>query len=230
MHVVSSREQCTALSTGLTFTTSLSRPYYTATHTMTSTKEDEYFTPEWRRPIRSNDFAPSLLSSPFWHQYPCLVCGVAPAPVEQRQPQPQREHHKRCSRCHSTVYCSVECQRHDYGEGKHKAQCNALSKLWEEKERLERRLWGLDKSSSDNAHNKDSNRSKPKSTNPFDDDSGDYGEDPTEQRTTTHEYPIVGSFWHDQPQTTMQKHTTHYCVVLIQLVQLLGRFVVPSFV
>jgi len=50
---------------------------------------------------------------------------------------------------------------------------------------------------------------KSKSTNPFDDE--------------VYDYPIVGKFWHDQPQSGLQKNTTKYCVALLQLVQLLGR-------
>ena len=33
----------------------------------------------------------------------------------------------------------------------------------------------------------------------------------------------MGEFWHDQPQSVMQKNTTKYVVTLLQLVQLLGR-------
>ena len=51
-----------------------------------------------------------------------------------------------------------------------------------------------------------------KSTNPFDDEEMMY-----------HEYPTVGEFWHDQPQSAMQKNTVKYVVTLLQLVQLLGR-------
>jgi hypothetical protein len=68
-----------------------------------------------------------------------------------------------------------------------------LGKLWEEKAWLENCFW----------------ESKTKSTNPFDDD--------------VYNYPVVGKFWHDQPQSELQNNTTQYCVVLLQLVQLLGR-------
>ncbi|KAL7465194.1 hypothetical protein ACHAXS_005524 [Conticribra weissflogii] len=57
--------------------------------------------------------------------------------------------HKRCSRCHSAIYCSASCQKTDYIRGKHKASCLALGKLWEEKGRLENLLWGLDERNDD---------------------------------------------------------------------------------
>ncbi|KAL7505544.1 hypothetical protein ACHAXN_004696 [Cyclotella atomus] len=164
----------------------------------------EYFTPQWQRPRRKHDVIPSSPtppSSPFWHQYPCLICGKCK--------NESSENPKRCSRCKSTVYCSLECQRIDFGEGKHKACCNALAKLWTEKERLEKCLWygSIEKSCS-------------KSTNPFDDDY----EDPDQPaKRTNHEYAVVGRFWHDEPETQLQKYTTQYCITLLQLIQLLGR-------
>lgn len=78
----------------------------------------------------------------------------------------------------------------------HKANCSTIAKLWERKKRLEDSFWE-DK--------------KVKSTNPFDDEE------------IYHEYPTVGEFWHDQPQSAMQKNTVNYEVTLLQLVQLLGR-------
>ena len=70
-------------------------------------------------------------------------------------------------------------------------------KLWNEKSKLESIMW----------ENKSSN-----STNPFDDDEED-----------VFDYPTVGTFWHDQPQNEKEKTTTNYCVVLLGLIQLLGR-------
>jgi hypothetical protein len=84
-----------------------------------------------------------------------------------------------------------------------------LAKLWAERKRLEKCLWygSNEKSGS-------------KSTNPFDDDYED--PDQPEERSH-HEYAVVGQFWHDRPQTQLQKYTTQYCITLLQLVQLLGR-------
>ena len=181
----------------------------------------EHFTPSWHRPGRKNDVvlessstADGTTAGPgqplFWRRYPCLVCGKPPPPQDDNDddanddepqnsdsspPSSSNPKHKRCSRCHSTVYCSSECQKQDYIEGKHKPNCLALGKLWDEKSKLEGSLW------------KDVNAN---STNPFDDE-------------PVYDYPIVGKFWHDQPQSTLQKQTTKYCVVLLQLVQLLGR-------
>ena len=91
--------------------------------------------------------------------------------------------------------------------------CLGLSKLWAEKDRLEQCLW---------YGSGNERRAGTKSTNPFDDDY----EDP-EMQNNKHlrddQCAIVGKFWHDQPQTKLQKTTVQYCVVLLQLVQLLGR-------
>jgi hypothetical protein len=101
----------------------------------------------------------------------------------------------------------------DFGEGKHKSHCLALGKLWQEKERIESCLWHgtVDVTCSDDGG---------KSTNPFDDD---YLDPEEHKRKRQHEYAVVGNFWHDQPQSPLQKQTHTYCVVLLQLVQLLGR-------
>ncbi|KAL7535083.1 hypothetical protein ACHAWF_005045 [Thalassiosira exigua] len=175
----------------------------------------EHFTPSWRRPRRRNDVAlgaappdsdadadvdgssdgPSS-PDPFWWRCPCLVCGEAPPArtgATPAGPSAEPSRHKRCTRCRSAVYCSKACQKQDYGEGKHKANCVALGELWEEKKKIEGRLW----------------ESKTKSTNPFDDE--------------VFKYPVVGSFWHDRPESKLEKNTSNYCVVLLQLVQLLGR-------
>ncbi|KAK1735088.1 hypothetical protein QTG54_014154 [Skeletonema marinoi] len=104
--------------------------------------------------------------------------------------------HKRCARCKSAVYCSAECQKQDFTGGEHKANCRAIAKLWERKASIEDSFW----------------ESKTiKSTNPFDD------------AEMYHEYPTVGKFWHDQPQSTLEKSTVNYAVTLLQLIQLLGR-------
>ena len=166
---------------------------------------NEIFTAQWLRPRRKNDVIPPASNHSFWNQYPCLICGKT---KHETSINP-----KRCSRCRSTVYCSSDCQKQDFGEGKHKAHCLALSKLWAEKERLEQCLWyGSDKETRDGC----------KSTNPFDDDY----ENP-EMRNKEHlpndQCAVVGKIWHDQPETKLQKNTTQYCVVLLQLVQLLGR-------
>ena len=167
----------------------------------------QYFTPEWHRPRRKNDVVEQsttglAISPPFWHQYPCIICG--------KISDKSSENPKRCSRCKSTVYCSSACQKLDFGEGKHKSHCIALGKLWTEKKRLETCLW----------YRSDDYKCLSRSTNPFDDDY----EEPSEQaKQSHHEHAIVGKFWYDQPQTPLQKYTTQYCVVLLQLVQLLGR-------
>ena len=111
----------------------------------------EYFTPQWQRPRRKNDVIPPASSSTkFWHRYSCLIC-------DKSTQKPLR-----CSRCKSTVYCSIGCQKHDFGEGKHKSHCLAVDKLWEEKSRLEKSLWyEVDDGDGDDGGG---------STNPFDDD------------------------------------------------------------
>ncbi len=189
---------------------------------------------------------PHCTSILWWRNYPCLVCGKeAPAAssgacgstsIEEEEinnsvqdssasllvasstrstTTSSNHHHKRCSRCHSAIYCCTECQRRDYTHGKHKANCTALGKLWKEKADLENCLWDA------------TNRRGSSSTNPFDDDDEDHVENDTEIESSldnySHEYPTVGKFWHDHPQSTMQKTTTLYCVTLLQLVQLLGR-------
>ena len=69
-------------------------------------------------------------SKPFWWQYPCLVCGISSPSTKDGgsidQLLSSAKSHKRCARCHSAVYCSSECQKHDYTEGKHKSSCVAL--------------------------------------------------------------------------------------------------------
>jgi len=229
----------------------------------------EYFTPQWRRPLRENDVTPrygdfttgggkaakNIITHSSWRHYPCLVCGK-PAPLPPNttgsssrwkwseiagidperkenksdlpdsldnatkistnpfdpgyQPPPPKElkeetplpssltsthyrnHHKRCSRCHSAIYCSASCQKTDYIRGKHKASCLAIGTLWEEKEKLEKLLWGSD-----------------------------------ERNENSPNYPIVGKFWTDYPEQTdnhsKQQKCLEYCGVLLQLVQLLGR-------
>lgn len=151
------------------------------------------FTADWRRQRRENDVidASSSSSSPFWWSYTCLVCGKPPT-----NDSSSSKSHKRCSRCKAAVYCSAECQKQDYIDGRHKANCNAIAKLWERKKSLEDSFW---------------ESKKIKSTNPFDDEE------------IYHEYPTVGEFWHDQPQSAMQKNTVNYVVTLLQLIQLLGR-------
>jgi hypothetical protein len=77
-----------------------------------------------------------------------------------------------------------------------------------------------------------------RSTNPFDDDYDDEhdhsGEEEEEEwegeggvesvrDDANDERPMVGRFWHDAPSTTIERLTTRYCVVLLQLVQYLGR-------
>ncbi|KAL7431637.1 hypothetical protein ACHAXM_002753 [Skeletonema potamos] len=155
------------------------------------------FTPDWRRPRRrENDIIntadESSSSAPFWWSYPCLVCGKPPPSSSANKT------HKRCSRCKAAVYCSAECQKQDYTAGKHKTNCLAIAKLWEEKKRLEDCFWKV--------------KTKTKSTNPFDD-----------EEEIHLEYPTVGKFWHDQPNSEMQNNTVKYVVTLLQLVQLLGR-------
>mmetsp|Transcript_18508 Transcript_18508/g.40062 ORF Transcript_18508/g.40062 Transcript_18508/m.40062 type:complete len:599 (+) Transcript_18508:60-1856(+) len=183
-----------------------------STNSSSSSPIMEYFTPSWRRPSRKNDvvISESLPTNPsLWWRYPCLVCHKPPPPtlahaetstadsIIDSQSSPPGMCHKRCSRCHSAVYCSPKCQKQDYTNGKHKPNCIALAKLWDEKTKLETRLW----------------ESKSKSsTNPFDDEVEE-----------VYDYPIVGQFWHDAPTSEVQKNSTKYCVVLIQLVQLLGR-------
>lgn len=154
------------------------------------------FTPDWRRPRREDDVVMTADEdgSPFWWSYPCLVCGKPSPPKDDDG----GSRHKRCARCKSAVYCSSECQKQDFTEGKHKANCVALGKLWEEKKRLEECFW---------------KSKKTKSTNPFDDDAEEEYQ----------EYPVVGDFWHDRPNSELQKNTVHYSVTLLQLVQLLGR-------
>lgn len=152
------------------------------------------FTPDWCRQRRENDVIDASSSSaPFWWSCSCLVCGKPPPNNELSS---SKSHHKRCARCKAAVYCSAECQKQDYIDGKHKAICNSIAKLWERKKNLEDLFW----------------ESKTiKSTNFFDDEE------------IYHEYPTVGEFWHDQPQSVMQKNTTKYVVTLLQLIQLLGR-------
>ncbi len=150
--------------------------------------------PDSCRPRRENDVIDASSSStPFWWSYSCLVCGKPPTTTASSSSS--KCAHKRCARCKAAVYCSAECQKQDYTNGMHKANCSAIAKLWERKKRLEDSFWE-DK--------------KVKSTNPFDDEE------------IYHEYPTVGEFWHDQPQSAMQKNTVNYAVTLLQLVQLLG--------
>ncbi|KAL3796130.1 hypothetical protein HJC23_000633 [Cyclotella cryptica] len=171
---------------------------------------NEYFTPQWQRPRRKNDVVPATSPTsnpPFWHEYPCLMCRQG---RNQTAGPSNNNAMKRCSRCKATIYCSSTCQKLDFGEGKHKAHCVALGKLWEEKSRLEHLLW---------YGSLDDKCNGGKSKNPFDDDY----EHPETQQKQQHEYPIIGKFWYDQPQTPLQKRTTEYCVVMLQLIQLLGR-------
>ena len=182
----------------------------------------EYFTPQWQRPHRKNDIIPSFVKEssasssslettpPFWHQYPCLICGKTKD--NNTTSTNNYDKPKRCSRCKSTVYCSSQCQKHDYGEGKHKSHCLALHKLWEEKARLEHCLWYGER-------NENATSGSTTTTNPFDDDYIDPNEEANERK----EYAIVGKFWCDAPSSTLQRYTNQYCVVLLQLVQLLGR-------
>ena len=172
------------------------------------------FTPDWRRPRRENDViietSDTTSSPPFWWSYSCLVCGRKP-PTQNKTnaaPSSSSKSHKRCARCKSAVYCSSECQKQDFTEGKHKANCVAIGKLWEEKKRLEDYFWQIKK------------KTTTTSTNPFDDDDDDDDEDGEE---TYHEYPIVGQFWFDRPESELQTNTVNYAVTLLQLVQLLGR-------
>ena len=154
------------------------------------------FTPDWRRQRRENDVidTSSSSSAPFWWSYACLVCGKPP--TNENNESSSSKSHKRCARCKAAVYCSSECQKQDFIDGRHKANCNTIAKHWERKKSLEDLFW----------------ESKTiKSTNPFDDEE------------IYHEYPTVGEFWHDQPQSVMQKNTTKYVVTLLQLIQLLGR-------
>lgn len=86
----------------------------------------------------------------------------------------------------------------------------ALHKLWEDKARLEHCLWF-----GENDVNVTST-----TTNPFDDDYIDPKEANSNGST---EYAIVGKFWYNPPSSALQRNTNQYCVVLLQLVQLLGR-------
>ncbi|KAL3766011.1 hypothetical protein ACHAWU_002726 [Discostella pseudostelligera] len=173
----------------------------------------------------------------WWQHYSCLVCGKAPPAanfttttikaesdsfslvedaISSMPASLQSQPHKRCSRCHSAIYCSTECQRQDYTHGKHRMNCLALDKLWKEKAILEKSLW-----------NKGGGRKQQRGTNPFDDSDSDSDENNQEEvvvdNSSNHYYPTVGKFWHDHPKSTIQKMTTLYCVTLLQLVQLLGR-------
>jgi hypothetical protein len=187
------------------------------------------FTPSWRRPHRDNDVVPPPPSSSsssdvvsssasWWRRYPCLVCGVREAsalPIISNSHEcnngtanikssSNSQQQKRCSRCHAVVYCSVQCQQHDYITGKHKANCIKIGQLWKEKSTIEQQLW----SSASTTKEK-----KEQSTNPFDDDDDDINI----------QYPTVGKFWYDHPSSEIQRVTTKYCIILLQLVQLLGR-------
>ena len=157
------------------------------------------FTPDWRRPRRTNDVidtAEDTADEQFWWNYfSCLVCGKPPTRSASSSSSSSKSH-KRCARCKSAIYCSTECQKQDFTDGTHKANCAVIAKLWEKKKRLESSFWESKKTTS---------------TNPFDDDE------------VYHEYPTVGQFWHDQPNSEMQKKTVNYAVTLLQLVQLLGR-------
>ena len=148
------------------------------------------FTHNWRRPSRKKDVIDAS-DTPFWWSYSCLVCGKQPSSSSSAV-----SHGKRCSRCKAAVYCSAECQRQDFAEGKHKANCCILGKLWEKKKALEDTFWSEKHS---------------KSTNPFDD------------VEIYHEFPTAGDFWHDQPSSAMQQNTVKYSVTLLQMIQLLGR-------
>lgn len=186
------------------------------------------FTPSWRRPHRDNDVVPPSSSSSssdvtsWWRRYPCLVCGkreLSPATNYEHENDPSKssssssQHHKRCSRCHAVVYCSLQCQRHDYTHGKHKSSCIKIGKLREEKSTIEQQcLWYTTTSTT-------TNEKMEKSTNPFDDDHDDDDDD----GINIPQYPIVGKFWHDHPSSETERATTRYCVILLQLAQLLGR-------
>ncbi|KAL7486971.1 hypothetical protein ACHAW6_012586 [Cyclotella cf. meneghiniana] len=171
----------------------------------------EYFSPHWRRPRRKNDVVPppsptASSRPPFWKDYPCLICRRIRKPTPG--PSDDDDAMKRCSRCKAALYCSSTCQKLDFREGRHKAHCIALGKLWEEKAASERRLWH---GSPEDACDGD------ESTNPFDDDGEHFDDEPRRR------YPTVGEFWHDRPRTPGQKRTVEYCAVLLRLVQLLGR-------
>ena len=79
--------------------------------------------------------------------------------------------------------------KQDYIGGKHKANCAALGKLWQEKANLEGRLW--------------EKKSKISSTNPFDDDDDNDDE-------VYCNYPIVGTFWHDRPTGWRARERKHF--------------------
>ena len=180
------------------------------------------FNPSWRRPHRDNDIVPPSSSSSsssdvtsWWRRHPCLVCGKKreSSPTTNENENSNASHysssqHKRCSRCHAVVYCSLQCQRHDYTIGKHKPSCIKIGKLWEEKSTIEQQLWSTSQMVK-----------KEKSTNPFDD--GD--DDDDDDDGINIQYPTVGKFWHDHPSSETERLTTRYCVILLQLVQLLGR-------
>ena len=186
--------------------------------------------------LDTDDAASLAKSQSWWQHYPCLVCGkVSPASScaastnEENDINLPRSHHppphKRCSRCHSAIYCSTECQRQDYTHGKHRSTCLALGKLWKDKAELESRLW----TTTTTTRRKQQPLGGSRTTNPFDDDYGNDTEavevessSPSDNNDSSR-YPKVGKFWHDHPQSTMEKTTTLYCVTLLQLVQLLGR-------
>ena len=123
------------------------------------------------------------------------------------------------------------------GGGGHGAECANVGRLWEEKSSLELQLWARSRGGKDKEKDGGRGGRGRRSTNPFDDDYDDDDEEKSNNRDNdecddddfdtdendARDMPIVGRFWHDRPSSETQRLTTRYCVVLLQLVQVLGR-------
>ena len=82
---------------------------------------------QWLVPPSSSSSSSDITS--WWRRHPCLVCGKkwesSPTTTNENENSNasySSSQHKRCSRCHAVVYCSLQCQRHGI-IGKHKPSC-----------------------------------------------------------------------------------------------------------
>ena len=193
-------------------------------------KQQRFFTPHWKRPS-VNSTANEKDDKTKDTFFPCVVCWKESTPQSK---------HKKCSQCHAAVYCSRDCQKKDYKDGKHKENCKLLSKLWMQKKDLESQLWS-DKRYVMTGPSANDDRNIDVSNENY----CDYSALPP---------PKIGHFWHETPshendanmlnpfgstkdesandqqkdqkvylQQNQRTQTTKYCTCLLQMIQLLSR-------